>query len=124
MAKLSADIEEQIDRAMATARDYFDYEVASSVRYLASEDLLLLVLKSGRRFAIPIEEIQGLADADRQAVAAVELVASGSALHWEQLDVDFSAEGLSEGRTGNDRWMNGLQEKRRSNAAAALSQTA
>jgi hypothetical protein len=124
-APLDDETEAQITEALANARDWYDYEVASSASYLRPADLLLIVLKSGRRVAIPVEDIQDLADADRDAVAEVELVGSGSALHWEKLDVDFRVEGLADGSYGNQRWMADLSERRRKNAAAAaLEQTA
>jgi hypothetical protein len=123
-APLDDEMEAQITEALANARDWYDYEVASSVRYLRPDDLLLIVLKNGRRVAIPVEEVQDLAGADRDAVAEVELVGSGSALHWEKLDVDFRVEGLADGIYGNRRWMARLHERRRKDAGAALSQTA
>jgi hypothetical protein len=65
-----------------------------------------------------VEEIQDLANADRNVVAEVELVGSGSALHWEKLDVDFRVEGLADGIYGNQRWMDMLHERRRKDASA------
>ena len=43
-APLDDETEAQIDEALANARDFYDYEVAASARYVAEEDLLLLVL--------------------------------------------------------------------------------
>ena len=86
MARLSADIDEQIDRAIANARDPYDYEVAVSAEYDRVHDLLLVNLKSGQRLAIPREDLQGL--------------------------------------YGNKHWMKQLEQRRRENAAAALSRTA
>jgi hypothetical protein len=111
MAKLSAALEAQIDAAMQKARDLRDGEVAVSVRYIPSTDLLLIVLKTGRRLAIPREDLQGLAGEKKTAVADVEIVGSGSGLHWPQLDVDFSVAGLADGRYGNERWMKALRQR-------------
>jgi hypothetical protein len=58
MAKLADDIEEQIDRAIAEARDFYDDEVATSVRYVPVEDMFVLVLRSGRRVLIAREDLQ------------------------------------------------------------------
>jgi hypothetical protein len=123
-APLDDETEAQITAALANARDWYDYEVASSVRYLKQDDLLLIVLKSGRRVAIPVEELQDLAGAERDAVAEVELVGSGSALHWEKLDVDFRVEESADGIYGDQHWMAGLKDQRRKDAGAALSETA
>ena len=124
MAKLSSVIEAEIDAAMQKARDFRDREIAVSVRYVPSTDLLLIVLRTGRRIAIPREDLQGLAGEKKAAVADVEIVGSGSALHWPQLDIDFSVVGLAEGHYGNERWMRnlgakGLSAKRSVNKALA-----
>ena len=124
MARLSADIDEQIDRAIANARDPYDYQVAVSAEYDRSRELLLVKLKSGQWLAIPREDLQDLADADPDKVSKVELEMLGMALHWEELDVDFRVDGLRQGSYGNEHWMKQLERRRRENAAAALSRTA
>jgi hypothetical protein len=124
MARLSADIDEQIDRAIANARDPYDYEVAVSAEYDRVHELLLVKLKSGQRLAIPREDLQGLADADPEKISKVEIEMLGKALHWEELDADFLVDGLRQGLYGNERWMKQLEQRRRQNAAAALSRTA
>ena len=111
MAKLAEDIEDQITRALAEAQDFYDDEVATSVRYVASGDLFLLVLKSGRRIAIPREDLQDVADASREDAAEVRLEMLNSAVHWEKLDVDFSVKGLADGLRGGERWMKQLAER-------------
>ena len=125
MARLSADIDEQIDRAIANARDPYDYEVAVSAEYDRIHELLLVKLKSGQRLAIPREDLQGLAEADPDKISKVEIEMLGMALHWEDLDVDFRVDGLRQGSYGNERWMKQLHERwRREDAAAAFSRTA
>ena len=124
MAKLSPDIEEQIDRAIANARDPYDDEVAVSAEYDKRHELLIVQLKTGQRLAIPREDLQDLADADPDKVSKVKLEMLGMALHWEDLDVDFLVEGLRQGRYGSERWMKQLNERRRKNANAALERTA
>jgi hypothetical protein len=124
MARLSADIEEQIDRALAEATDVPPERMAVGARFDAPTNMLILVLGDGRRVAIPREDLQGLATASDEDVAQVEIDMLGMALHWEKPDMDFLVEGLLEGRTGNEGWMERLEEKRRKNAAAALSRTA
>jgi hypothetical protein len=124
MARLSDDIEEQIDRALAEARDVPPELMAVEARFDAPTNMLILVLGDGRRVAIPREDLQGLATASDEDVAQVEIDMLGMALHWEKLDWDFLVEGLLEGRTGTERWMERLEDKRRENGAAALSRTA
>ena len=124
MARLSADIDEQIDRAIANARDPYDYEVAVSAEYDRIHELLLVKLKSGQRLAIPRENLQGLAEADPDKISKVEIEMLGMALHWEDLDVDFRVDGLRQGLYGNERWMKQLEQRRRVSAADALERTA
>jgi len=124
MARLRDDIEEQIDHALATAADFYDYEVAVSAEYDRSHQLLILKLKSGQRLAIPQEDLQDLADAAPDKVSEVELEMLGSSLHWKELNVDFLVDGLRRGLYGSERWMKQLEQRRRENAAAALSRTA
>jgi hypothetical protein len=121
---LSAEEEARIDEAIRNARDPYDYEVAVSAEYDRSRDLLLVKLKSGQWLAIPREDLQDLADADPDKVSKVELEMLGMSLHWEELDVDFRVDGLRQGLYGNERWMKQLEQRRRENAAAALSRTA
>lgn len=108
---LSAEEEAQIDRAIANARDPYDYEVAVSAEYDRVHDLLIVKLKSGQRLAIPREDLQGLADADPEKVGKVEIEMLGMALHWEELDVDFRVDRLRQGSYGNERWMKQLHER-------------
>ena len=124
MAKLSPDIEEQIDRAMERAKQEPPPVVAVSVGFDRSLRLLVITLGNGRRLSIPQEDLQGLADVSVDQAAEVEIDPFGMALWWEKLDLGFTIEGLIEGRTGNARWMKQLNEQRRSNAAAALERTA
>ena len=112
MAKIADDIDEQIDHALLSHEALRDDEVASWVRYLKGEDLFLMMLKSGRRVAIPREDLQYLADASTEDAAEVQLEMMNSALHWEKLDVDFGVKGLAEGKYGNARWMDELAERR------------
>ena len=124
MARLSADIDRQIDEAIANARDPRDEEVAVSAEYDRRHDLLLVRLRTGQRLAIPREDLQGLADADPDKVSKVELEMLGMSLHWEELDVDFRVDGLRQGSYGSERWMRQLEQRRRKNATAVLTQMA
>ena len=119
MATLTEEQERQIDEAMAHARDWYDFEIATSAYYLAAHDLLMIVLRSGQRLAIPIEDLQDLSGADRNLVAQVEITGLGSSLSWPALDVDFSVVGLGEGLRGNEKWMERLSKRRLEQMAKA-----
>ena len=104
MARLTDDIEQQIDRAIASARDFYDAEVALSVRYTAMENMFVLVLRSGRRILIAREDLQDIVDATPEQAADVCLDTLDSAVYWEQLDVAFSVKALADGLRGNEQW--------------------
>lgn len=108
---LTPEQEASIDVALANARDWYDWEIATAVRYVASEDIFIVVLRSGRRLVIPREDLQRVADASVGAAANVMLENFGSSLHWPELDEDFSVVGLYEGRLGNEHWMEHLAAK-------------
>ena len=55
---------------------------------------VIIELTSGYLFGFPAKAIPALARATPVQLAAVELSASGSALHWDALDVDLSVPGL------------------------------
>jgi hypothetical protein len=116
-APLDAQTEADIARAIAEARDFHDDEVASSVEYLRERNLYLLVLRSGRRVAIPREELQQVCDASEEEAADVNLGPLDSSVHWEKLDIDFSVKGLADGLRGGERWMQKLNEQRSAVAA-------
>lgn len=114
----------EIAAALERAANEPEAPTAVEVRYLPSPDLLLMVMKSGQRVAIPREEIQVLASAPRKQVAEVEIVNFGTALHWPQLDLDLSVEGLLKGVTGNRRWMQELKLQRGRRALRQSARTA
>ena len=101
--------DDEIDAALKRAAQEPESPTAIAARYLPSPDILLLVMKSGQRVAIPREEIQVLATASRAKVAEVEIENFGTALHWPRLNFDLSVEGLLKGVTGNRRWMRELK---------------
>ena len=112
MAKLADDIEQQIDLALATARDFYPDEVASSVTYLPSSDLFLLTLQSGQRIAIPREDLQDVADLSVAEAAEVNLTGLNTVVEWIKPNISFSVKGLADGGRGNQHWMKRLTERR------------
>ena len=64
-----------------------------------------LELRNGCLFAFPVDITQGLCGATDAQLAAVEVWDDGEALHWEELDEDYSVPGLLAGRFGTRRWL-------------------
>ena len=93
---------------------------ASSVRYCADADLLVLIMRSGVTIAVPRRLIDELADAPKE-ILEKELVLDigGDALALPPLDVDIAVSGLLRDLLGfNIQRLGGLA---RSEAKAAAS---
>ena len=112
-APLDADMEAEIDVALANARDPEDETVALSAEFDRRTRMLLLELKTGQRFAIPQEDLQGISDVDPAQLNEVEVLGSGTAIHWEKLREGFLVNDLRVGTYGSQRWMDGLAQRRR-----------
>ncbi len=82
---------------------------AVAAHYDRSAGLVVVHLRSGASFSFPPQIAQGLANADEQDLAQVEVTPMGDGLHWEALDTDFSVAGLLSGVFGTKRWMAELQ---------------
>jgi hypothetical protein len=123
-APLDAETEAMIDAALERAKDEPAPVIATSVSFNKEHRLLIVVLCNGQRLAIPQEDLQHLADASLEDAADVSIEMLGLGIHWEKLDLDFSVQGLVEGRRGNARWMEHLHGRWGMNARADILQTA
>lgn len=101
---------EQYQRAVAAANQASATEPkAVAAHYDAINQLIVIRLNSGAVFSFPPEIAQGLVGASKEDLAAVEIAPSGTGLHWENLDADFSVLGLLSGCFGTRAWMAALQ---------------
>ena len=78
---------------------------AVAARYDREPDRIIVDLANGTSFTFPPPLVQGLAGANPEALAQVELLGDGYALHWDRLDVDITVPGLVSGIFGTARWM-------------------
>lgn len=102
---------EQYQRAVAAASKATITEPrAVAVYYDAVNHLIVIRLKSGAVFSFPPDIAQGLTGASKEDLAVVEITPSGTGLHWENLDADFSVLDLLRGCFGTKVWMAQLQE--------------
>jgi len=97
----------EIDRAIERAKSIRGEPLVTEVEYRPGPglDLLILRLSDGRRHVIPREELQGLQSATKEQIARVEILGSGTGLHWPDLDVDLYVPGLLRGVYGSKKWM-------------------
>jgi hypothetical protein len=93
--------------------------LAASARYDAATQRLILELKNGSTFMVPVGLIQGLANATDEQRRDIELWGDGYALRWDALDLDFTVPGLVSGIFGTSRYMASLAGRATSPAKAA-----
>lgn len=78
---------------------------AVRAEYDAGERRLVVGLSSGVTLLVPVELMEGLAEADPAALHEIEITPSGLGLHWPALDADVYVPGLMQGVFGSKRWM-------------------
>ncbi|MFZ2956607.1 MAG: DUF2442 domain-containing protein [Candidatus Ozemobacteraceae bacterium] len=78
---------------------------AVSAKYDAKSKRLVINLRSGVTFLLPIKLIEGMDSATGRELSAVEILGNGAALHWDSLDVDLSVPQLLMGVFGTKAWM-------------------
>jgi len=84
---------------------------AKSVAYDAKTRRLVIELRNGAVFLLPVYLLEGLADATNKQLSTITLMPGGSALHSDELDVDYSIPGLVAGVFGSKSWMSELGRK-------------
>ncbi|HVF49761.1 MAG TPA: DUF2442 domain-containing protein [Pyrinomonadaceae bacterium] len=97
-------------RRAASAADASEPRVESA-HYEDASARLVVNLKNGITFMIPVSLLEGLAGASRAELAEIEVTPSRAGLHWEKLDADFSVPALIEGVFGTKAWMSELGRK-------------
>ena len=97
----------EIDRAIERAKSLCGEPLVAEVEYRPEPglDLLILKMNDGHRHVIPREDLQGLRSATKEQMGRVEILGSGTGLHWPDLDVDFYVPGLLRGVYGTKKWM-------------------
>ena len=77
---------------------------AKSARYDRAARKCIIELRNGSTFIFCPRQLQGMEHATDEQLAQVE-IAGGTGLHWDELDGDFTVEGLVNGRFGTRRYM-------------------
>ena len=86
-------------------------DLAKSATYDARRKRLQIELVSGSAVAIPVSQVEGLADAKAVQIHAVKIVGRGYGLHWPALDLDLAVPDLLAGCFGTRAWMSALGRK-------------
>jgi hypothetical protein len=112
----------QIDAALARGKVERAAEPrATKVRYDRKHDRIIIELTNGCAFAFPPRLVEGLEKSTDDHVAAVEILGHGYGLHWPELDVDLSVQGVLAGIFGTRAHMARLAGRAKSPAKAAAS---
>lgn len=105
----------ELDAALEQAKKLQEEPRVTAVEYKDSPELDMLVLRfnDGRRHLIARENIEGLQDATPKQIAQVEILGSGTGLHWPELRLDLYVPSLLQNIYGTKRWMAQLAPARR-----------
>lgn len=96
----------QIDAALERGRTARLHEPrAAAARYDRRSRRVIVELVNGCTFAFPPQLAQGLEAATEEQLAQVEVLGTGSGLHWEALDADLSIPGLLAGLFGTKAYL-------------------
>jgi len=92
---------------------------ATSARFDKKSNRLIIELSNDCTFTLPPKLIEGLADANDNQLANVELLGAGYSLHWPDLGVDITIGGLVAGIFGTRSYMARLAGRTKSEAKSA-----
>ncbi len=106
---ISAELKAEIDRARAAGIALAETEPrAIKAWYAADSERVFIELTNGVMMGFPYRLLQGLSNGTPEQLAEVEILPTGSALHWESLDVDLGVAQLVSGLFGSKAWMTEL----------------
>lgn len=94
-----------IEQANARMRRLQQTGSVESVTYRRATKRVVIELIKGIQLSIPVDRIEGLADAPAAALAEMEISPSRLGIHWPQLDVDLYVPGVLQGNLGSRKWM-------------------
>ena len=81
---------------------------ATSARYDRRSSRILISLNTGIQLSVPVQNLEGLANAREEDLTEIEISPTGLGLHWPRLalQLHFIASSESMGRhdSGSDKW--------------------
>lgn len=78
---------------------------AVSARYDRRRSRVVVALNTGVELTFPARIAEGLADAEPDSLAEIEISPAGLGLHWPKLDADLYVPALLQGVFGSKQWM-------------------
>jgi hypothetical protein len=94
-----------VEQANARMRRLQQTGSVESVAYRRATKRVVIELITGIQLSIPVDRIEGLAEADAGALAEMDISPSRLGIHWPQLDVDLYIPGVLQGHLGSRKWM-------------------
>ena len=109
MSNISPELTAQFDQARAAGKALAEIEPrAVKAWYTAYSERVFMELTNGVIMGFPYQLLQGLENGTPEQLAEVEIMPTGSALHWESLDADLGVSQLVSGLFGSKAWMTEL----------------
>jgi Protein of unknown function (DUF2442) len=109
MSNISPELIVQFDEARTAGKALAETEPrAVKAWYAADSERVFIELTNGVIMGFPYQLLQGLANGTPEQLAEVEIMPTGSALHWESLDADLGVPQLVLGLFGSKSWMTEL----------------
>ena len=94
-----------VEQANARMRRLQQTASVEAVSYRRATKRVVIELITGIQLSIPVDRIEGLADAAPKALHEMEISPSRLGIHWPQLDVDLYVPGVLQGNLGSRKWM-------------------
>ena len=109
MSDISPELITEFERARTAGKALAKTEPrAVKAWYAADSKRVFIELANGVIMGVPYQLLQGLANGTPEQLAEVEIMPTGSALHWESLDADLGVSQLVSGVFGSKAWMTEL----------------
>jgi Protein of unknown function (DUF2442) len=109
MINISPELIAQFDRAKAAGKAAAETEPrAVKAWYAVDSERVFIELTNGVVMGFPYRLLQGLANGTPEQLAEVEIMPTGTALHWKSLDADLGVPQLVSGLFGSKAWMTEL----------------
>jgi Protein of unknown function (DUF2442) len=106
MSDISPELITQFDQARSAGLVLAQTEPrAIRAWYAADSERVFMELTNGVVMGFPYQLLQGLEQGTPEQLAEVEIMPTGSSLHWERLDADLGVSQLVSGVFGSKAWM-------------------
>jgi hypothetical protein len=106
MSSISPELIAQFDQARSVGQALAEVEPrAIKAWYVAESERVFIELTNGVIMGFPYQLLQGLEHGTPEQLAEVEIMPTGSSLHWESLDADLGVAQLVSGIFGSKAWM-------------------